>query len=537
VKADEAVFLRGPHGWLEARGPRRAHIVAALAGLIANLGFAPFYFFPAAAAGWIALIWLLDGAARRERPMRAAFWRTFTFGCGYFLAGLYWVFFAFMNVDGAAPLAVPGVIALTCGMALFWAVAAAIAIRFWSTGPKRLAVFVLAIMTTEWARGHLFGGFPWNLPGYVWPAGGEMSQAASVVGIYGLSAFTLLTLVAPATLADAGRFGFRVAPSLVAAVALGALWGAGGQRLAAPLPPAPGVIVRVADAGFSQRAKWKPGNELAVYQRYAALLDRPGPSKADVDIWPESAMPFLLLDQPELLADLGARLGDRVLVTGASRAETHAGKTLYYNSGVVLDGVAGSLRVGQIYNKSRLVPFGEFIPLWSTIEPIAGGLHLKALQEIGSGFEPGEPPQRIVIPGAGDAAILICYEVIFPGFAPRGGERPAWLINLTNDAWYGAQTGPYEHFNQARYRSIEEGLPMARAASGGVSAIVDPYGRTVVETGLDGGAAEAPLPAALPPTLFASHNGIISGVVFLLLAGLGIGLPRGQASGRNEEAK
>jgi apolipoprotein N-acyltransferase len=123
---------------------------------------------------------------------------------------------------------------------------------------------------------------------------------------------------------------------------------------------------------------------------------------------------------------------------------------------------------------------------------------------------------------------MICYEAIFPGFAPRGADRPSWLINLTNDAWFGAQTGPYQHFNQARYRAIEEGLPLARAASGGVSAIVDPYGRIVAATPLSGAAVEAPLPAALPPTLFAAHDTAISFVVFLVLAALGIALPRGR---------
>ena len=264
---------------------------------------------------------------------------------------------------------------------------------------------------------------------------------------------------------------------------------------------------------------------MRVFNAYLDLIDRPA-SKADIVVWPESAMPFLLLEQPELLSEIGEKLGDRVLITGVARREMRRGKDVYFNSAVVLDGVGGTLRAGQAYNKSRLVPVGEFIPFWTYIEPLADGLHLKALQQIGSGFEPGDPPTRIVVPGAPDVAIMICYEAIFPGFVPRGAERPGWLVNVTNDAWFGGQTGPYQHFNESRYRAIEEGLPLARAASGGISAIVDPYGRVIAKTGLRGGAAEGILPAALEPTLFAAHNRIVTAIVFLVLAALGMALPR-----------
>jgi apolipoprotein N-acyltransferase len=530
---DQPVFVRGPHGMIDGGGWRRAHLIGAGAGLIANLGFAPFYFFPASALGWIVLVWLLDGAARRARPMRAAFARTWTFGFAYFVGGLYWLYSPFTMVDGAEPF-MPVAILLPAGLAAIWGVATMIAIRFWSTGARRIGVFVFALMAAEWARSHLFGGFPWNLPGYVWPAGGEVSQLAAYGGIWLVSALTLLVFAAPATLADAGPFGFRVAPTIVAALLLGGAWGAGAQRLSAA-PELTQTIVRVVGSGFSQEEKWQRGNAEKIYSYYVNSIDDPGPSKADVVIWPESALPFTLLDQPDLLADIGARLGDRVLVTGAVRAVERGPKTLYYNSAVVLDGVSGALRVGQIYDKSKLVPLGEFIPLWRYIEPVALGLHLKAMQEIGSGFEVGDPPAPVVIPGAPEAGVLICYEAIFPGFSPRGAERPQWLINVTNDAWFGGQTGPYQHFNEARYRAIEEGLPLARAASGGVSALVDPYGRVIVKTGLRGGVAEAALPAALPPTVFAAHNRLGTLIVFLVLAALGIVLPGGRAAARIEE--
>lgn len=506
----------------------RRYALAALAGAVANFAYAPFFFVPALSAGLVALVWLLDGASASTRPMRAAFARTWTFGFFYFLGGLYWIFSAFTMVDGAIGFAIPSVILLPAGLAGFWAIAAAIAIRFWRPGAGRIATFTVAIFAAEWVRGHVFGGFPWNLPGYVWPAGGAVSQAASVVGIYGLSLLTVLALATPAALVDRGNIGARVRPVLLAALGLGLVWGAGDQRLNRAHRGEGAAIVRVADAGFTQAEKWRRGNEARVFRAYLGLIDGPKGSHADVDIWPESAIPALLLEQPDLLESIVAALRERTLVVGAVTSEPGSSEALYFNSAVVLTGVDGAPRIGQIYNKSHLVPFGEFIPFWREIEPLADGLKLKALQQIGSGFEPGSPPSRMVIPGAPPAVILICYESIFPGLTPRGEDRPGWIINVTNDAWFGAQTGPYQHFNQARYRAIEEGLPLARAASGGVSAIVDPYGRTVASTGLRGGAAEAALPAALEPTIYARLGALAPTVVFLLALGLALALNKKQ---------
>ncbi len=506
---------------LEKLAPWTRRAVIAGAGFFANLAHAPFYIFPAFSIGLCVLVWMIDGAAKADRPMRCAFGRAWLFAAAYFLGGLYWVGSSFLQVDGAAILMVPAVAALPAGLALFWGAAAALAVRVWSPGPARIAVFALAIMAAEWVRGHAFGGFPWNLPGYVWPAGGAVSQFASVVGIYGLSLLTVLALAAPAALADRGDFPRRAAPALIAALGLGMLWGAGAQRLAsAPQAPPGEVVVRVADAGFAQDEKWRAGNEYSVFSAYLNLIDEPGPTRADVIIWPESAVPALLLEQPDLLEEIGAKLGARALITGLVRREPNpqGGEPVYFNSAVVLTG-GESAALGQIYNKSRLVPFGEFIPLWKQLAPF---LKMQALQQIGSGFEPGPPPARLIVPGAAPAVFLICYESIFPGLVPRGEGRPDWIVNVTNDAWFGGQTGPYQHYNQARYRAIEEGLPLARSASGGVSAIVDPYGRPVAGTGLQGGAVEAALPPPLPPTIYARVDWFAPGAVFFAVMLLGI---------------
>jgi apolipoprotein N-acyltransferase len=356
------------------------------------------------------------------------------------------------------------------------------------------------------------------LPGYVWTPGEPISQLASVIGIYGLTLLTLLAAAAPASVADGqSGAGRRFAPILGAALAFGLIWGWGAQRIAqAPVdPPGAQPIVRVAESGLSQAEKWRyrPDQEWRVLQRYLEASGDPEESRASILIWPEGAIPtlnFFQLENPEFLAAVGRGLGDRALVTGLTRCEPRAACDAFmrgeggvnalrlYNSAAVIDGVSGAPRLSQTYDKHHLVPFGEYIPFWSLVSE----LDIAPLQRIGAGFVPGPPPTRLVVPEAPPAVVLICYEAIFPGMTPRGEERPGWIISVTNDAWFGAGPGPHQHFAMARYRAIEEGLPLARAASGGVSAIVDSHGR-VVRSAQQQGYAEAQLPPALEETLFA----------------------------------
>jgi apolipoprotein N-acyltransferase len=511
--------LRGPAAQF-ARLPLWASLaLAAAAGAVGVLAHAPFFLAPALIAALCVLIWQLDAVfARDGRAFWSAFGRGFAFATGYFAAGTYWVGSAFAQRPGAEGLALLGVAALAMGLALIWGFALAFARPLWTRDNRRLPVMVLALMAAELVRGHAFGGFPWNLPAYVWPAGQPMSQAASVLGAYGLSALTLLLFVTPAAMGDIGRpFVLRAAPSLAAALVFGLIWGAGAQRLAqAPLESqVGGPIVRVADPGYTQKEKWNTDpNE--VLDRYLQLSQPARQARSQIVIWPEGAIPVappvfpLILDNPPALDAIARTIGDRALIIGIHRADS----TGLYNSAVILDGVAGQLRIGQWHDKYRLTPFGEFIPLYDWVSWLGIG----ALQQIGNGFTPGESPRRLIIPEAEPAVIHICYESIFPGLTPRGDDRPGWIINVTNDAWFGRGTGPWQHVNIARYRSIEEGLPTARAASGGVSGVFDAFGREVVATGLDGGAVEAPLPPALAPTPYAQFGEwLLFGLLALIL--------------------
>lgn len=516
--------------WLAAMPGWRVHVVAMAVGAVGALAFAPFYVVPAYALALSALVWILDGARRSARPILTGLGRGFSCGLGHFLAGTYWVGAAFTQVDGALALMPFGVLTLAVILAAFWALACGVAIAFWKDDFRRIFVLATTLTAGELLRGHLFGGFPWNLAAYVWEAGGAMSQAAAFVGAYGLTALTILICLTPATLADSERgWAARAAPVMIGALALGVIWGAGAQRLAAAGPAkanGPGPVVRVVDPGLTQREKWEEGREWEVFARYLALSGDPRTSRADIVVWPEGAIPVrypdmpVLLENPAMQTAIGNRLGDRVLIMGATRVDRDAqGRPeKFYNSSFVIDGVEGRAQIMQRHDKNRLTPGGEFIPLFNLIS----WLNIPTLQQIGNGFTPGPPPTRLIVPGAEPVLILICYESIFPGLVPRGPDRPGWIANISIDAWYGEGTGPWQNDNQSRYRAIEEGLPMARAASGGVSSIVDPYGRMVVRMDRKGGAVEAALPAALPETVNARWGGWLTGALVGLIALFGM---------------
>lgn len=506
--------LRGNQTWAISAG----------AGALASLGLAPLFLWPLTAFAFVVLVLLLDGAHAGPKSMRAAFARGLAFGLGWFGTSMYWIGAPFLQVENAAILAPLG-IGLPVLLAAFWGLACAIAMRGWSQGWQRIFLFAGIFTAMEWLRGHVFGGLPWNLPGYVWEAGGPISQIASVVGIYGLTALTLLAFCMPATLFGAGgAMEKRMVPTLLVALASGLAWGAGAQRLVRTPMGGGEFVVRVVDSGLTQAQIWAPGRAIDVARRYLELTGDPAESRADVVVWPESAMPFLLLDQPDVLDAIGQRLDNRVLITGVTRAEQTAAGPVYYNSAAVLDGVNGQLRRGQVYDKTRLVPFGEFIPFYDLVVRL--GLPIKAIQEIGNGFRPGLGPRQLIIPGAQTVVPLICYEAIFPGYLPKGSQRPQWLVNVTNDAWFSygrgwPAFGPKQHYNQARFRAIESGLPMARAASGGVSALIDGLGREITATTLDGGAVEGAIPKPTPRTPFAILGFVIAPILVFLLIAIG----------------
>ena len=486
---------------MRARGWRAFALLFAL-GAVSALALAPLFFFPAMIIGLTGLIWLLDGSACSERPMRSGFWRGFVFGWGYFIAGCFWIGLAFWSRGPAyTPFAPLGVIGLATLLAPFWGAAGAVLARWGGRGPERVLVFAIALAVFEWMRGHILSGLPWNLPAHVWPAGGAISQSAAWVGVYGLTLITVYAFAAPAALVGRGVIGARLTPSLIAMAGMLVILVLGAVRLmSAQVEHQPDITLRIVQTDFTQREKWGEGGLERVRDRYLRLSHAEGYEEVTHLLWPEGALPTLLLEDVASLNALSDSLADGpVLLAGTTRAiDLPDGETRYYNSLVTVSFPDGAARWGRIYDKVWLVPFGEYMPLASAAEAVG----IDVLSRVAS-FTPGPGPRLLSVDGAPPFMPLICYEGVFPNYVARAPSRPGWLFNLSNDAWFGDTTGPRQHLNQSLYRAIETGVPLVRSAARGVSGVSDPYGRMIVRISpRREGAYDAPLPQPLAPTVY-----------------------------------
>lgn len=481
---------------------------ALLAGFAAAFAHPPFGVLPGL-LGYALLLRLLH--TQGERPLRAAFFRGWLAGLGYFAVSCWWIVEPFM-VDAKdqgwmAPIALP---LLAGGLALFWGAAGLLYRALDHRGPARVFVFAGALALMEYLRGHILTGFPWDLPGEAWRAGSAPSQAAALVGAYGLTWFTIALAAAPALLFDRRPRGEKAATAIVIAGFLAALYAYGFVRLAqTPAPSATAPLVRVVQADIDQKTKWKPENLPQVFQTYVNLTREDRGPRPDIVIWPEGALPAVIDELVAPDSPYGPRLRDAVapgqtLMMGANHAEARAnGSIAYYNSLVAFRREGDGLRVTGVYDKYRLVPFGEYMPLGD----LAGKIGFRSLVHMPDDFTAGPPPRPLAPAGVPALQPLICYEALFPGFTRaairRSGLRPAWILNVSNDAWFGRTSGPLQHLNMASYRAIEEGLPIIRATPTGVSAVIDAFGRTVdgARLGLGAfGVIDARLPPALSPT-------------------------------------
>ena len=502
---------------------RRRLAFAALLGILAAGALPPLHLLPLLIPAFVGLIWLLDGAATRS----AAFGLGWAFGAGYFLAGLYWVGIA-MTVDFAAfwwflPIAVGG---LSVGLALFTGGATLVAWSLGWQGSNRIFWLAAAWLVAEWLRSWVLTGFPWNLIGSVWSFSDIMLQPAALGGVWLLSALTLLAAMAPATLVDGGggtgKPGWRRGAVTFTAYGLLLLAAAGGALrlgLASPLGEAAvaDIRLRIVQPNIAQETKWQRELRLQHLRDQASLSMAPGWEDITHVIWPETAVPFLLDRDSDLLEELGqlARPGTVFLFGAPARdggAEDRGDPdSLVYNSVLALR-QNGDLAAR--YDKFHLVPFGEYVPF-------RGLLDMAKITEGRRDFTPGPGLRTLQLPGLPAVGPLVCYEVIFSGRVVAD-QRPNWLLNLTNDAWFGTSSGPYQHFAAARLRAVEEGLPLVRAANTGISAVVDPYGRTLAKLGLNAkGTLDAALPQPLPATPYASLGRwfLLPLLVLLLIAG------------------
>ena len=504
-------------------GARRL-LASAAGGAIAALSLPPAGLWPALIVGLGVLIWLLDGVAGQHRALRrrmvSAAVVGWSFGFGYFVTSLYWLGFAFLvDAERFALLMPLGVAALPAGLALFWAGAAAGAVAVWQPGPRRAVALAVALAAAEWLRGHVLSGFPWNAPGYAAGALDGLGQGAAFVGLYGMTLLMLLWAGLAAVLASEA-LGRRALIGVVLVLATAPLaLAAGHWRLAtASTAMFEDVSLRVVQANIAQGDKWVPEHRDEIVAAHLDLSTSGGLAGVTHLVWPESAVPMLIDEVPQAREQLVQALPDHVtLLLGALRRELHdpAGTPTVriYTSFFAVNGAGDIL---ARYDKWRLVPFGEYLPFEALLEPLG----LRQFVPLPLGFSAGPAPRTLTIDGTPGFAPLICYEAIFPRALIDRRDRPEWLLNVTNDGWFGNTAGPYQHLEQARFRAIEEGLALVRAANTGISAVIDPYGRILDRLPLgEAGRFDSPLPRPLPPTLYAVW-GDLPFFVLLVLSGL-----------------
>lgn len=429
------------------------------AGAAATLALPPFFIWPL----WFAGISYLYFSVRNCSSAKQAFWAGWWWGFGYFVAGLYWIVNSLLVDAASFGWMIPFALTLLPGaLAIYIAIACAAARRIGVDDWRLAGIFAVCFTVAEWLRGHMFTGFPWNLPAYVLNAHTETLQLAAVIGAYGCTFVVVAIGIMPA-IAFIMR---RKMPAIIAIVVVASIYGFGAWRLADnPTQYIADAKIRIVQGNIPQKLKWQQGQREGGVFKHIGLSRREPDDGIKAVIWSETAVPFLLEPDSELTELLAEAVPENgVLITGADRSENNN----WYNSLFVL-GSGG--RVEGYYDKKHLVPFGEYVPLRKFIPIIS-------LVYGGGDFKAGEGAAVLNIPGLPPALPLICYEAIFPE-AVVDSKQAGWLLNITNDAWFGDSTGPRQHLEMARMRAVETGLPLVRVANTGISALVDGYGRVL----------------------------------------------------------
>ncbi len=504
--------------------------VALMAGLLASLSVAPVHGWPVLLVSLSVLVFLVDATRHATRPVMDGALIGWLFGVGLCLPAYTWVANPFYveaeKYAFLAPVAMFGMAAL---MALFVCFSIAVATRFWAHNWTRAVVLGAAWSAGELLRGYILTGFPWNLIVYSWTDQLAFVQLASVVGPYGLGLIFVVLCALPAVaikpFADGtppsattpvlDRQPVRVLGAVIGGFVFVFAFGVLRVPMATPVADPDRTIVRVINPNVEQRLKFLPNGETRLFEQAVGLGQTAADSSVDIIVWPEATTSFDLSSSPVAMQYIGDMLGeDQVLLAGSSRVVFDpVDRRRFHNSLQVYD-TNGALK--DIYDKSHLVPFGEYVPIKWFFNTIG----FEQLTRARGALTPGEGLRTLALEGAPSFSPLICYEAIFPGHVV-GDRRPDFLLNVSDDSWFGKAWGPRQHFVSARMRTIEEGLPMVRSANQGVTAVIDPYGRIVrkLEPDEEGGITEA-VPRPLSPTLYAMLGDWMSLLVLLAAGGL-----------------
>ncbi len=501
---------------LQAAGRWTQAFVLVVVGGLAATAFPPVHFLPFLVPAFVVLFWMTDAQATRWQAFRVGW----LFGLGHFSVGFYWVGHAFLVDSARYGWMAPGaVLGLAAGLALFPGFVSLVSKFIMpyvkTTRPGQILVFAMVWTGFEWVRSWILTGFPWNQVGSVWANSDVMMQFASVAGVLGLSLITLIAATLPAVL------GF---PASAARDRLWSLAGFGGlaiiagfglwRLLTADLSYLNDVTLRLVQPNIPQHLKWRSDLKWGHVRKLVALSRQPSENGRPPThiIWPETAVPYNLQYDPDLLKALGPVVPPSgYLITGAPRSNRSVSKSPEAWNSLLAITAGGT--VAAVYDKVHLVPFGEYVP-WRSV------LDITKLTAGRSDFSVGRTARTLSLPGLPAFSPLICYEIIFADQVRSLGTAPKWLLNITNDAWFGASSGPYQHLALAQFRAVEMGLPVVRVANTGISALIGPHGRVIEQLDLGRqGVLDVGLPRALrEQTLYARYGDRLV-VLMLLICG------------------
>ncbi len=501
-------FVRKLRGW-------RFALLSMVAGASYAFAFAPFNIFPLIFVVFPLILLAID----HSKTVVTAFRFGWFFGFGHFLAANYWIGLSFLAQESLPVWPAPLVVATLAGiLALYTGLTFGLARMFWPSGWRR--IFVLAVIWTifEWLRGVLFTGFPWNQTANIWAGSDAMIQSVAYIGSHGLGFFTIL-IGASFVLLIEGGVQNRIRIPALALAGFFLLFGLGQIRLLIAEPIFHGgVKIRLIQANIAQKDKWAPDKKLENFEKYLEMSRRASEYAGDIThvIWPETALTYRP-DNKSIEKELQILAAEEniSIITGAARVDLTSDGLRVFNS---IYQMTPEGELSPFYDKSHLVPFGEYLPFRSFFRKLG-------LDKIVSGdldYSAGAGRATVFLPGLPSFSPLICYEIIFSGEV-TGTPRPQWILNITNDGWFGQSSGPYQHLAMAKFRAVEEGLPVVRSAATGISAVIDSHGRIVKKLDLGmSGVLDSALPRELTESTFYSRFG---GRIYLLLllAGLILG--------------
>ena len=502
-----SVWVGNASGW-------RRRGLATLAGALSAAALPPLHAVPVLVVSFPCLIWLIDSAPDWRRAFYDGWW----FGFGHFFAGLYWIAFS-LTVDLNFVWLVPfSLFCIPAVIGIYIAITTALA-RIATKGLMRIILFSASWTLFEWLRGHLFTGFPWNGIGLVWAYSEVALQIASYIGLIGLGLLTVFGTSSLAALAydKISVRIYRLSPFLICFVVIFVV-GYLRLNLSEKSEFHSDIHIRIVQPNIPQRVKWSEAYREKHVSTLLKLSLLPSSKPITLTIWPETASPFVVALNKNYRKIITTMLPEKgFLLTGSIRTSTPNVRPFrIWNS---LHAISSEGQVIMTYDKFHLVPFGEFIPFGRFFAKFLG---LKKLTVGRIDFSPGPGPQTIFLPNVPSFSPTICYEIIFSDKVTETGSRPSWLLNITNDAWFGNSSGPHQHFAMARMRAVEQGVPLIRAANTGISGIIDPFGRVINYIPLKSqGVIDSRLPKPISRQTVYGRTGdwVIIGLVMLAVCG------------------